>query len=109
MGYIILGDEESNTFVEIIEECYKECIQDLRDRNIDSPPEYYQISDKCLEFIAYFGVNLVTYRGYPMTAVTALDTMLKEALQDNDFTFQYNNMIVRPYQTTLFDEEEILK
>lgn len=107
MNYIMLNDDENNTLAKIVEDCYLECIRDLRGRSDNGIPQYYQISDKCLEFIADFGINSVTYRGYPMSAMHALDTLLKQVLFDGGLSFKYDNMIIRPYQTKLYDEEEI--
>jgi len=99
-----MQDTENNTFVEIVSSNYIVCINRRIKKGQTIVPEYYEISDECLEFIADHGIKTVTWNGMILNAMSALDLSLKDVLEDEGFIFEYNREIVNPYQQIMFED-----
>lgn len=105
MNSIILRDEENNTFLEIINECYMNRIRYKREKGDYRPPDLFEISDECLEFVTDYGIRTVTYRGIITTSIMAIDVMLKDVLLNEGYVFGEQGSYYYPHRIKVFDIE----
>lgn len=101
---LILDDIENNSFAEIVESCYIACINRKIKEDSRVVPNFYEISDECLEFVCDNAIKTVTWNGVRIHAMTALDLCLRDVLIDRGLIFEENKRLINPYQIVMFED-----
>ena len=103
---LILQDTENNTLVDIVASSYMICINNRIRKGQAIIPEFYEISDECLEYVIDNGIKTVTWKGMRLNSMSALDLSLRDILEDEGFIYEHGRKIINPYQLIMFEDLE---